>query len=306
MRVLVTGAGGLIGGALVPALAQRGHAVTRLVRRPRAAAGGRAGDAAALAWDLAREPAAPEGLPRGAFEAVVHLAGEPIAQRWTRDARRRIVDSRVRATDTLSRALAALARPPAVLVSASAMGWYGDRGDEQLDEGSAAGSGFLAGVTRDWEHATSPARDAGIRVVNPRFGIVLSPDGGALAPLLPMFRLGLGGPIGSGRTWWSWIALHDVVEVLLRMLLDERLAGPVNVTSPEAVRNAEFARALGHALHRPAWLPVPAFALRLAFGDMARETLLASARVRPARLLAIGHTFRTPALPVALAAVLAR
>ena len=303
MRVLVTGAGGLLGRALVPRLQRAGHAVTRLAR----AAGGAVAPAgvAALRWDPESEPAPRAALAQAAFEAVVHLAGEPVGVRWTKAVRRRIAASRVDATRALAETLATLDPRPRALVSASAVGYYGSRGEQVLDETAAPGEGFLAKVTAGWERATDPARDAGIRVVNARFGIVLSPRGGVLARLLPMFRAGVGGPIGAGRAWWSWIALDDAVMVLARAIQDERMAGPFNVTSPAPVRNAEFARTLGRALHRPALLPVPAWALALVYGDMARESLLASQRAVPQRLHELGIGLGAPELARALRAMLA-
>jgi hypothetical protein len=296
MRVLVSGARGLVGTALAAALRAGGDEVLSLTRRPQ-----RPGE---IGWDPAAgrlEARDLEGL-----DAVVHLAGEPIAARWTPARRQAIRASRVTGTGLLAERLAALERPPAALVSVSAIGIYGDRGEERLDEASPPGEGFLAGVCREWEAAAAPAAARGIRLVQPRLGLVLTPRGGALARLLPLYRLGLGGPLGRGRAWWSWVALDDVVAVLARACRDEALAGPVNLVAPSPVRNGEFARVLGRVLARPAFLPVPPLALRAVFGEMARETLLAGARVEPARLLAAGHAFRFPELEGALRHLLGR
>jgi uncharacterized protein len=294
-RLLVTGASGLIGSALVPALERRGHTVLRLTR-------GDATRPGEFRWDPARgtlDPRALEGV-----EGVVHLAGADIATRWTAAAKARILSSRVLGTRLLATALAALERPPTVLVSVSAMGWYGDRGEEVLTEHSSSGEGFVAQVCRAWEAAAAPAATRGIRVVHPRLGLVLTPDGGALRPLLIPFRLGLGGALGRGRAWWSWITLPDVLAVLVRAIEDEALSGPVNTVAPHPVRNSEFAATLGRVLRRPAVLPVPPFLLRLALGRMADEMLLASIHVAPARLLALGHHFESPELEGALRRVL--
>jgi uncharacterized protein (TIGR01777 family) len=240
------------------------------------------------------------------MDAVVHLAGEPIAQRWTAAAKRRIRDSRIRGTDLLATTIAALPRPPRVMVSGSAMGIYGDRGDEVLDEASPLGTGFLADVAREWEAATFPAARAGIRVVHIRTGLVLSPRGGALGKLLLPFRAGVGGRVGSGRQWVSWIALGDTIGAIRHAMSAEALFGPVNLAAPNAVTNAEFAATLGKVLRRPAIFPVPALVMRLAFGEMAASTLLASQRMRPRRLAESGYVFRHPLLEGALRHELAR
>ncbi len=296
MRILVSGARGLIGSALLAVLRARGDEPLSLTRNPRAPG--------EIGWDPAGgrlEGGALEGL-----DAVVHLAGEPIAGRWTPARREAIRASRVTGTRLLAERLATLERPPGVLVSVSAIGIYGDRGEERLDEASPPGTGFLAGVCREWEAAAVPAAARGIRVVAPRLGLVLSRRGGALARLLPLFRLGLGGPLGRGRAWWSWVALDDVVAVLVRACDDAALDGPLNLVAPAPVRNGEFARTLGRVLGRPAFLPVPPLALRAVFGQMARETLLAGARVEPARLRAAGQAFRFPELEGALRHLLDR
>lgn len=297
MLVAVTGAGGFIGRPLAAALAAGGHEVRRLVRRST-----RAPDE--IAWD----PAA-GALDRAALagvEAVVHLAGESIAGgRWTASRRARIRDSRVGPTRLLAEALAALEPRPRVFVSASATGIYGDRGDEWLDESSPAGKGFLAEVARAWEGAAGPAARAGIRVVHPRTGLVLAPHGGALAAMLPVFRLGLGGPLGGGRQWWSWVSLRDAVGAIVHALGHDGVRGPFNVVAPAPVRCAAFARALGAALRRPALLPAPAFALRIVLGSgQADELLLAGQRVRPAALERSGFAFADPELGPALAGLL--
>ncbi len=235
------------------------------------------------------------------FDAVVHLAGASIARRFTREHLRRVLESRRDGTRLLAGSLARLSRPPRVLLSSSAIGLYGDRGEEALDEDSAPGRGPLAEIGKVWESETAPAARAGIRVACLRTGLVLAGEGGALAPMLLPARLGLGGPLGSGRQWWSWIALDDVTGAMLHALSEDTISGPVNLTAPQPVRQAEFARALGRVLGRPAFLPAPAFALRLLLGrGMADALLLASAKVTPARLLASGYRFRFTELEAAL------
>ncbi len=286
-RVAVTGSSGLIGSALVRALEGAGSTVIRLVRRAP-----RPGE---VRWDPAAGRIDAEGL--AGVEAVVHLAGEPIAAgRWTAERKRRIRESRVQGTGLLAGALASLPTPPGVLVSGSASGYYGHRGDEVLTEAAGPGDNFTAEVAREWEAATAPAAAAGIRVTHVRLGIVLSPDGGALAKMLPVFRCGLGGQLGHGRQWMSWASLRDTVAAIRMALIAPALAGPVNVCAPEPVTNAAFTRALARALGRPALLAVPAFALRLALGQLAEETLLASTRMVPTRLERAGFAFRDPAL----------
>lgn len=294
LRVAVAGSSGLLGTELSRRLETEGHAVLRLVRRPPRGEGEARWDPEAGRVDAA----ALEGL-----DAVVNLAGENVAKRWTEERKRRIRASRVDASRLLAEALAGLARKPRVLVNASAVGFYGSRGDERLDEMSSPGHDFLAGVVRDWEAATRPAADAGIRVVLPRFGVVLTARGGALAKMLTPFRLGAGGTLGGGRQWMSWISLDDAVDVILRALRDERMAGPVNAVAG-AVTNEELTRTLGRVLRRPALVPVPAFALRLMFGEMADGTVLVSQRVEHRRLTQIGHSFRHPELEAALRAAL--
>lgn len=293
MRVAVSGSTGLVGSALVWALLDGGHSVTRVVR-----AGSELGEGS-VRWDPVGGSVDAVGLE--GHDAVVNLAGENLGGgRWDEEKKARIRDSRVLGTRLLAETLTGLSDPPEVLVCASAVGFYGDRGEEVLTEQSPTGSGFLARVSRELEEATGAAEEAGMRVVRLRFGIVLSPWGGALGETLGPFKLGLGGPIGGGRQWWSWVALDDVVGAILFALTDERMSGPANVTSPNPVRHREFARTLGKVLRRPAVLPVPAFAIRAALGEMADELLLASARVQPARLLGEGYGFGYPELEGAL------
>lgn len=293
MHIAVTGASGLLGSALLSFLSGGGHRLTRLVR-PGATAG-----AAVIEWDPQTgrlEAGALEGL-----DGVVHLAGENIAaKRWTAGQKARIRDSRVAPTQLLSETLARLSRPPKVLVCASAIGLYGDRGAELMAEDSPAGSGFLAEVCEAWEAASQAARDAGIRTVLLRIGVVLSPAGGALARMLLPFRLGAGGVIGTGEQYWSWIGLDDVVGAIHHALLTATLEGPVNAVAPQPVTNREFTKTLGRVLSRPTLLPLPGFVARLALGEMADDLLLSSTRVEPARLLASGYSFRHPELEGAL------
>ena len=297
MKILVSGSSGLIGSALVPFLTVAGHRVSRLVRSQ---AGG---DQVAWEPEAGRIDAA--GLE--GFEATVHLAGENIAGgRWTGERKAKIRDSRVKGTRLLSESLARLSQPPQVLVCASAIGYYGDRGDELLREESPPGSGFLPEVCREWEAATQPAREKGIRVANLRIGMVLSAAGGALAKMLLPFKLGAGGVIGSGRQYMSWIAIDDVVGAIDHVLGNASLAGPVNTVSPHPVTNHEFTKTLGRVLSRPTWFPLPASAARLAFGEMADELLLASQRVQAAKLVSSGYKFQFPELERALKHVLGK
>ncbi len=299
MRIVVTGASGLIGSALVPALHGDGHTVTTLVRRtPRT--GGE------IQWDPAAgrlDPAALAGT-----DAVVHLAGAGIGdRRWTDDYKRLLRDSRIAGTDLLARTLATLTPPPQAFLSGSAVGWYGTSagGDAgPLDENAPAGAGFLARLVEDWEAAATPAREAGIRVVTLRTGVVLSRHGGSLGRQLPLFRLGLGGRLGSGRQWLSWISRTDHVAALRLLLADDSVAGPVNLVAPEPVTNAAFTAALASALHRPAFAAVPRLALRAALGEFADEGVLASQRLAPAVLTAAGFRFTHPDIDTALRAIL--
>jgi len=291
-RIAVTGASGLIGMALVPALRARGWTVLTVGRDARAD----------VRWDPAAGTLDARALD--GIDAMVHLAGEPIAVRWSAARKRAIRASREQGTALVARTLAALSPRPRVLVSASAIGYYGTAGDAWLSEEHAGGTDFLASVCAAWERAADPARDAGIRVAHPRIGIVLAAEGGALAKLLLPFRLGLGGPVGDGRQWMSWIARDDLVRLILTTLDDETLAGAVNAVAPHPVTNAEFTRALGRALHRPAILPLPAFALRAAFGEMAEWTLLTSQRVKPARLERAGFVWNHPEIDGALRAAI--
>jgi uncharacterized protein (TIGR01777 family) len=296
MNILVTGATGLIGTALISLLTQNKNRVIRLVRKTQLAPG-------EIGWDpyaqtLDKEPL--EGL-----DAVVHLAGENIADgRWTAGKKLRIRESRIQGTRFLAQSLASLFDPPKVLVSVSAIGYYGDRGEELLDEESDPGKGFLADVCREWEAATAPAVMRGIRVVHPRLGMVLSTAGGALARMLPPFRLGIGGRIGNGQQYMSWITIEDLVGVLDYAIHNGSLHGPVNAVSPNPLTNQDFSIMLGRVLSKPAFLALPAFAARIAFGEMADALLLASARVLPTRLKESGYLFQFPEVEDALRHVL--
>ncbi len=298
MRIAITGASGFVGRTLARELAAAGHTVVPLVRAADPAPG-------ACRWDPATGELDVRAL--GAPDAVVHLAGENVAGgRWSAARKQRIRASRGPATAALGAALLRLATPPGVLVSASAIGIYGDRGDEELDESSPAGRGFLGDVAREWEAATHPLRDAGVRVVNLRIGMVLEPSGGALAKMLPPFRLGLGGPLGSGMQWMSWITRSDLVAAIGLLLTNASLSGPVLAVAPNPVTNREFTQALGRVLRRPTFLPAPAFALRLLLGEMADALLLSSQRCLPRRLLGAGFRFADPQLEPALRRLLGR
>jgi len=291
MKVLVTGASGLVGSALIESLEANGHETAPLPRT-RVANGSPYWDPESGVMDLA-------GVSD--IAAVVHLAGENIASgRWNDRKKARILDSRVKGTKLLSEFFAASKSKPQVIVSASAIGFYGDRGEELLDETSALGGGFLADVVKQWEAATVPAVDAGIRVVNARFGMVLSVAGGALKKMLLPFRMGLGGVIGSGKQYMSWVSIEDLTGMIQYAIANDSLRGPVNFVSPHPVTNHEFTKTLGRAVHRPTVFPMPAFMARLAFGEMADELLLASARVVPGKLLDSGYKFRHPGLRDAL------
>lgn len=291
MKVAVTGASGLIGSALVAALEKAGDQVLRIGRQA----------PADVLWNPSGQldPGKLEGV-----EAVVHLAGETLSGRWSENKKSRILNSRARGTETIAMALARMETPPRVLVSASAIGYYGSRGDDLLDEGSASGTGFLAEVARQWEAATKPAEQAGIRVVHPRIGLVLAKHGGALPKMLPAFRLGLGGVVGNGRQWWSWISLTDAVSAIQSLIADSKATGPVNLVAPNPVTNLDFTKAMAKTLRRPALFPLTTGAVKFFFGEMGVETLLASQRVQPMRLEEMGFRFQQPELPAALRAEL--
>jgi uncharacterized protein len=299
MIVAITGSTGLVGTALVNALEAEGHLVRRMVRRS-----AREGEHE-IHWDPAAGTIDADAL--GGVDAVVHLAGENIAaHRWTESFKAKLRESRVRGTRLVCQTLAGLASKPAVLVSASAIGYYGNRGNEQVDESSAPGHGFLADVCQQWEAETQPARDANVRVVNLRIGVVLSRAGGALAQMLTPFKLGLGGVIGSGRQYLSWIELDDLVRAIQFALSAAALSGPVNGVTTEPVTNRAFTKALGRVLGRPTVFPMPAFTARLAFGQMADEMLLGGVRVVPSALCSAGFNFQYPQLEQALRHALAR
>jgi hypothetical protein len=295
LAVAITGASGMIGSALSRSLGADGHRIVPIVRHPP-----REGE---VRWDPDRGRIDAAGLE--GIDVLVHLAGESIASgRWTRARKHRIRESRARGTTLIARTIAGLDRPPSTLISVSAVGIYGDRGDETLTEQSPPGEGFLPEVAVTWENAADPAREAGIRVAHPRLAAVLSASGGVLGRLLLPFRLGLGGPIGRGEQWMPLVALDDVVGAMRHLIDAPGLAGPFNVSLPTPVTNREFSTQLGKALHRPAVIPVPPAALRLAYGQLADELLIASARVVPAALEASGYRFLHPTLDSALEAAL--
>ena len=291
MKVAVTGASGLIGSALVPHLRSVGHEVVRLVRRPATRPDEVTWDPAAGTVDLA-------GL--AGVEGVVHLAGAGVGDhRWTDDYKREILDSRIDGTHAIVRAMSQLDPLPRVLVSASAIGWYGDTGDRIVDETAPAGTGFLADVVRAWESAAQPAASIGIRVVHPRTGLVVARNGGAWARMFPLFRFGLGGKLGPGSQWWSWVSLRDEVCALQFLLEQDHVAGPVNITGPNPVTNAEITRVMGHVMGRPTLLPAPAFALKAVLGEFSSE-VLGSVRVVPAVLEDAGFAFQDPTIESAI------
>lgn len=298
MNIAITGSTGLVGNALVHALGSDGHSVQRIVRR-RTKNGDRE-----IFWDPAAGTIEADKFNN--VDAVVHLAGASVAKRWSPSVKQEILDSRVQGTGLLCQTLAGLTSKPSTLVSASASGYYGDRGEELLDESSPPGQSFLADVCQQWEAATHPARDADIRVVNLRIGLVLSGEGGALARMLMPFKMGAGGPVGSGRQYLSWITLDDLVRVIQFALHAAALAGPVNAVTPNPVTNHEFTKTLGRVLHRPTVLPMPAFAARMAFGEMADSLLLASAKISPAALTAAQFDFTNPQIEPALRHVLSK
>lgn len=295
MNVLVTGSSGLVGRALMKALRDAGHRAVPLVRSH--------SGPEQVRWEPATGEIDRQALDRlGGMDVLIHLAGENIAgRRWTPEQKRKIRESRTHSTRELTRTLLSLPERPRVFLCASATGYYGDRGQDTVSEESVPGTGYLASVCQEWEAATIPAAEAGIRVVNLRIGIVLSREGGALARMLLPFQLGIGGPLGSGRQWMSWIHRDDTVGASMHALGNESIRGPVNLVAPNPVQNAEFARALGRALGRPAFMPVPAFTLKLLFGaEMAEALLLTGVRVRPRRLLETGYSFKHPDLEPAL------
>jgi len=289
-RILISGSSGPIGAALVPSLEQAGAEVVRLVRGP-------ARNSQQISWDPMSElsPAVVSG-----FDAVIHLAGESVVGRWTAAKKNAIRDSRVLGTQGVATALARAESKPKVFVCASAIGFYGHRGDEILTEESAGGRGFLAEVSRDWEAMSRIAAEDGIRTVNVRIGLALSEQGGALAKMLPPFKLGLGGRLGSGQQWWSWIHVDDIVGAIQHIIQTDDVSGPVNLVSANPVRNEEFTKVLAGVLGRPAFFPVPEFAMRLALGEAAEELMLASQRVEPAKLKASRYVFRYADLNAAL------
>ena len=297
LTVVVSGATGMIGSALVARLRAGGHTTRRLVRSSNKA---QSGD---IPWDPARDSLDPQALT--GCDAIVNLAGAPIAQRWTASHKRDILDSRVRGTSLLSRAVSAMDVKPSVVLSGSAIGYYGNRGPELLDESSARGDDFLSSVVQQWEDAAAPMAAAGVRVVTLRSGLVLAGHGGALAKMLVPFRLGAGGRIGGGQQWMSWIALHDHVRAMEHLLFATATRGAVNLVAPNPVTNEQFTATLAQVLGRPAVLTIPAFALELAYGEMARATLLASQRVVPTSLAASGFSFDFPRLEQALRSELA-
>lgn len=299
MKILITGSHGLVGSALVPTLANAGHTVIRMVRPPM-----KPGEKEIL-WNPQTGFVEKEKLE--GFDAVVHLAGENISTgRWTAEKKARIRDSRVKGTQLLAKTLAGLKHKPKILASASAIGFYGNRGTEVMSERNSPGSGFLAGVCVEWEAATEPARQAGINVVHLRFGVILSSKGGALAKMLPPFKLGLGGKVGSGFQYMSWISITDVVGAVMHVLKSKELSGPLNIVSQQPVTNLEFTKALGRVLSRPTVFPLPAFAARLAFGEMANELLLSSTGVIPSRLIRSGFTLQHNNIEEALQRMLGR
>lgn len=297
MKILVSGSTGFIGSELIPFLKNKGHSTARLVRAKRGS------PEEEVLWNPVARVIDAKRLED--LDAVIHLGGDPIAHgRWTPEKKASIRDSRVKGTRFLTESLARLEKPPRALLCASAIGIYGNRGTENLTEESAPGKGFLADVGQEWESACEPAIQKGIRVVHLRFGVVLSPKGGALQMMLPPFRLGAGGALGNGEQFMSWITLADVVGAVHHALVTESLRGPVNVVAPNPVTNWEFTKALGSALHRPTIIPMPAFAVNLLFGEMGQELLLASTRVEPKRLKSTGYRFQHPDLDTALRALL--
>ena len=290
ITVAIAGASGFLGGAFARHLSNAGHTVRRIGRLS-----SRGVD---FQWDLDAgrlDPAALDGA-----DAVIHFAGATIAQRWTREHKQAIITSRGRSTEVLAKRMVAVRSPPRVFVSTSAVGFYGSRGDEVIDESSGPGRGFLADVVQRWEQAATPASDAGVRVVHPRLGLVMHPDGGVLAKLIPVYNIGGGGKIGKGTQWMSWIGLHDMMRALDFVMQTESIRGPVNVSAPNPLTNAQFSHTLGEVLHRPALATVPEFAIKLMFGEMGEETLLSGQRVVPKCLSDNGFRFDYPELAGAL------
>src|SRR6185369_8548215 len=287
MKIAIAGASGLVGSALIPSLTNDGATIVRLVRS--------AAKSGEIEWHPNQDQAPVQSLE--GFDVIINLAGENIAGgRWTDEQKRKIRDSRVSGTHLLSEAIAKMAVKPSAFICASATGIYGDRDDETLDEQSESGGGFLAGVCREWEKACEPAIKAAVRVVNLRLGPILAREGGMLSKLLTPFKMGMGGKVGSGKQYISWVALDDAVRVVKFAIDDETIRGPLNVVSPNPVTNEEFTKTLGHVLNRPTALAMPAFAARLAFGEMADEMLLASQKVLPKRLIQVGFQFQYPTL----------
>jgi uncharacterized protein len=300
-KILVSGVSGPIGRALLPTLRSNGAGITRLARTGTST--NPSSTEEHILWDPA-EPVSPEAV--SGFDAVIHLAGESIVGRWTPAKKAKIHDSRVKGTQHLAQALAQAKEKPDIFICGSAIGYYGNRGDEVLKEGSPSGTGFLPEVCCEWEAATRPAAEAGIRTVQIRTGVVLSPKGGALGKMLLPFKLGIGGRIGDGRQWMSWIDVDDMVGAIHHILKSDFLHGPVNLVAPKPVTNAEFTKMLAQALSRPAVFPMPAFAVKLAFGEMGEEVLLGSQRVEPTKLIMSGYPFRFRELRASLENVLGR
>lgn len=293
-RILVSGSSGMIGSALISSLKSVGARITRLAR-PSTSPG--TSEEERIPWNPG-QPLSPEAV--SGFDAVIHLAGENIATRWTTNKKARLRESRIPTTSNLARALAQARTKPHIFLSASAVGYYGNRGDEILTEESKAGAGFVADLAREWEQASFPAADAGIRTVQMRSGLVMAAAGGALPKMLPAFKLGIGGKLGEGNQWMSWIDIQDVIGAVQHILRSDLMHGPVNLVAPRPVTNSEFAKTLGSVLSRPTVFTVPAFAARLAFGEMADELLLASQRVEPTKLISSGYPFRFPTLKQSL------
>ncbi|MHC4782871.1 MAG: TIGR01777 family oxidoreductase [Planctomycetota bacterium] len=296
MKILISGSHGFIGSAVHKSLEQGGDQLLRLIRQTQIA------HSDEVFWNLPDNFIDHSKLTN--LDAVIHLAGENLFGRWNEKKKQAIHDSRIKSTAFLAQTVAAKEHKPKVLICASAIGYYGDRGELECTETTEAGDGFLTTVCREWEQATLPASEAGIRVVNLRFGVVLGKEGGSLAKMLPAFKMGMGGPLGDGQQWVSWVSIDDAVRAVEFSLNNENLSGPVNVVSPKPVRNKEFAQAIGHALHRPEVVPVPKRMLKFMLGEMADETVLASTKVLPHKLQSKGFSFEHPDLETALAAVL--